>query len=403
MKGNILLCVTLILLMLSTLLTSMALLITMRLDLVMLKKNTNEMYDLAQSVVEEYAKNIQLKFNQALYQYISLELAPQVIQESINFNQNEQELQAHCYQMIKKQCYDPFVQDYLHKGAIELSLNDIEITLTITNLNRKNIKLEDQFYIVGVCTKDIDSQTQSKYVIEALMHLNIPKTIPSQINKKFILLNHEDKPEFLKYALWIDNFIVLNDADSLNVIGGLCADAIVTLEQLESGLEVLEKETLNQEVLKNLKLETHPWCYETPIEINKTEIDLSNYYVTEDIEGPHPTLVINTNPDQILKIHADNEHQCFKGWILSKGPVEIEDDVIIEGGIVASALTIGHHLTIAYQIDTLLNLMPYDSVLYETILEQLEVMNYLSNSIESYLTININDIALDIESIKLKS
>lgn len=403
MKGNILLFVTLILLILSTLLTSMSLLITMRLDLVMLKKDTNATYDITRDIVEEYAKRIQQEFNQKLYQYISLELTPRVIQESINMEQDEQDIQTYCYQMIKKQYYDPFIQYYLNKGPVKIKLDDIEMTLNITNLNRKNIKLENQFYILGNCVKEIDLDTQSEYTIEVAMRLHLPPLIPSQVYQQYNLLN-ESKPDYLDYALWIDGPILLEDRDSLNVIGGLWTrEPIVTLEQIESGIELVERSSLNQESLINLELDSHEWCYETPIEIDKTEIRLSDYYVTEEIEEPYTTLIINPNSQQTLKIYADDAHSLFRGWILSKGPIEIEDKVIIEGGIIAPSLTVHQQATVIYSIDKLLSLMPYDQKLYDTILEKLGIMNVLSNSIESYFKININDIALEIEYIKLKS
>lgn len=99
----------------------------------------------------------------------------------------------------------------------------------------------------------------------------------------------------------------------------------------------------------NIKIESLPysttesnvasWSYETPICVtNGGEIDISNFYVSEDgttYYQPYPTIIISnggksTKPLK-LKASANNK---FKGIIISRGTLEIESSMDIEGVII---------------------------------------------------------------------
>ena len=81
------------------------------------------------------------------------------------------------------------------------------------------------------------------------------------------------------------------------------------------------------------------WSYETPICVTDGgEIDISKFYVSEDGTTdyrPYPTIIISNGgtSTKTLKLKASGKNK-FKGLIISRGKVEIADDMDIEGVVI---------------------------------------------------------------------
>lgn len=395
MKGHILFCVTVILFVLSTLLISMSFLVTIQLDLGVLRKEVNPSYMTAKTLMESYIENMQQDFNKKLYEYISLELVPKVIQEC-RYTQDEQVIQKTVSNKLENEFYPKFIEDYCKQGTLNYLFDNISIELTVLDVNGKNQKVAHKFYVYGTYKVLKDKKEQSKHMIEACLYFKLPQTVLNQIYETFIFVN-EDKPEPLKYALSVNQYVVVPDTQSLYIIGDISPNTqLLTFEQLEA-------EDWNSTPYLESIVEEHSWCYETPIEIGQTEINISNYYVTEDIKAPHTTLIINPYYNKPLKILANEGENQFNGWIFSNAPVEILNPISIEGGIVAQSLIIHDQLAINYNPDKVLSLIPKNKVLYHTILEKLDVITYLERGIDSYLELNLQDVILQVDYLKLKS
>lgn len=174
----------------------------------------------------------------------------------------------------------------------------------------------------------------------------------------------------------------------------------------------------------NIKIESLPyttteanissWSYETPICVtNGGEIDISNYCVSEDGTTnyqPYPTIIISnggtsTNPLK-LKASANNK---FKGIIISRGKVEIESNMDIEGviiiggpesrpdssngdrkdifngmhaGLIVSAATVN----ILHSPDIITELTVKDHVKYRNILDALYLTDYSKSKLSQIMS-----------------
>lgn len=152
------------------------------------------------------------------------------------------------------------------------------------------------------------------------------------------------------------------------------------------------------------------WQYATPICVtNGGTIDVSQFYVKEgtDPYRAYPSIIISNNgaDTKTLKLIAsESEHHTFKGIIISRGSVEIESDINLEGVLIIGgpesmpALESGdrsdifkgthaglklseHTLTLTYNQNILTDMVVKDYTLYRKILDALYLTNYKDQTI----------------------
>ncbi len=154
----------------------------------------------------------------------------------------------------------------------------------------------------------------------------------------------------------------------------------------------------------NLEGNQASWSYATPICVTDGgDIDISQFYVDEGTGlKPYPSMIISHNglESKTLKLRAsDAKHHTFKGIIISKGPVEIESDLKIEGVLIiggaedmpdlalgdrreifkgkyAGLKLVDHTLELTYDAEVLTQIAVKDHAIFRQVLDALQLTNY---------------------------
>lgn len=161
------------------------------------------------------------------------------------------------------------------------------------------------------------------------------------------------------------------------------------------------------------------WSYETPLCItNGGEIDISKFYISEEKNGyqPYPTIIVSNGKDttQTLKLVASHpRYKKFKGIIISSGPVEIANDMNIEGVIIiggpesrphskwgdrkeifegkhAGLLISEAEVTVSYDPHIITELMVKDHKKYRAILDALYLTDYSESDLSNIMKKQLN-------------
>lgn len=176
------------------------------------------------------------------------------------------------------------------------------------------------------------------------------------------------------------------------------------------------KEASISEVINIEKLpkELHEWSYTEPIQVIGEQqkdgneicnIEVSDFYINEGGGmKPYPTLIINANPGVKLKIEADEEMNTLKGWIISLGPVELGENIKIDGGMIvggpekvvenrkeiyegknAGIIVKEGRVEVSYNPDVFLEIQIKGYKGYRNLLDALYLTNYDEKSIEDIM------------------
>lgn len=159
----------------------------------------------------------------------------------------------------------------------------------------------------------------------------------------------------------------------------------------------------------NLEGNQASWSYATPICVTDGgSIDISQFYVDEGTGfKPYPSIIVNHNglKGKTLKLRAsDAKHNTFKGIIISKGPVEIESDLKIEGVLIiggpedmpdlasgdrgeifkgkyAGLKLMEHTLELIYDAEVLTQIAVKDHAMFRQVLDALQLTNYKEKTV----------------------
>ena len=171
-----------------------------------------------------------------------------------------------------------------------------------------------------------------------------------------------------------------------------------------SGSEDKEALLLDFDKVVNLDYldSTTPWSYENPIEyVNGDEIDISKYYVDEGAGMvPYPTILVNKGQRELTLKATEvdalgNPLNTFKGIIISKGNVRIEDSLTIEGTLIIGGdqqgntqermvgkdvglrvAGTGNTVKLIHNPDILLQVKASDRKAYQNILDALKITRF---------------------------
>lgn len=384
-EGSVLWITTLILLVISWMIVISLSLSKMQWELALIKRNSSNTYFLAKSAVQRQVSIMNAFAQSQLPSLLEEEIQPNYIkkwidgEEGIEYDVHkevfviDESLPDYLSEIIYNQLMSQYVGKdkvvkYEVQGNRQFSEQVTKIQISVKDKDASGHTLKKhRLRIEAVAETKVQGKGYDKQCVEAILQIHIPKEISSQIHEQYAW-NEEELPDGLKYGLICCSDILIKEGGELSVSGGLyvgetpyvyelTSEGIATytlstkgtsygtilrqgvVSNKQEGKTMVEEINLEAIIAPNeLPVNDHKWCYSTPIEIidhKNNKVDLAEFYIDEGGGvSPYPTWLINPYEDVTLRIEAHEDKNHFVGWIISKGPVQINDNVFMTGGII---------------------------------------------------------------------